>query len=112
MRSRTRLLLAGAMLMAGCTPQSPADDAISLRFPIAERELILDRVMGMDHDPTDYEGFEEIYCTNYDGESYPLCYDDHDGTDFDLIDGFETMEAGSATVVAGAAGEVLSLIHI
>lgn len=99
--------------LAACAPEGARNprtlrtaEPLRLRFPIAERERILDRVMGVDHDPTEYLGAEEIFCTNYAGDGFPYCYDSHDGSDFDLIDGFETMDAGSATIVAAAAGTV------
>ena len=109
------------LVLGGCDPlgepppglvplqAAPAGPGVLLRFPIAERTLILDRVMGVDHDPDEYEGVEQVHCINYAGDGYPYCYDGHDGSDFDLIDGFETMDAGSATVVAGAAGEVIAV---
>lgn len=40
---------------------------------------------------------------------FPYCYDDHDGTDFMLIDGFGMMDMGSADVVAAADGVVISV---
>jgi len=101
-------------LLLACAPDSEPNSArmrsarepFALRLPIAERALILDRVMGVDHDPAEYSGTESLFCTNYDGDGFPYCYDGHDGTDFDLVDGFETMDAGSATVVAASAGIV------
>ncbi|MFT4975945.1 MAG: hypothetical protein ACI8S6_001838 [Myxococcota bacterium] len=81
------------VLLSGCGPSLSPVDAVP--------------VMGMDHDPVDYEGSEQLYCTSCDGSGFPYCYDGHDGSDFDLIDGFETMDEGSATVVAAAAGTVV-----
>lgn len=105
--------------LAACAPEGDLDPQrlrapapLLLRFPIAERALILDRVMGIDHDPTEYQGVEDIFCTNYAGDGFPYCYDSHDGTDFDLIDGFATMDAGSATVVAAAPGTVERVVDI
>lgn len=81
-------------------------DPPRLRFPVVERELILDQVMGVDHDPAVYEGIDEYLCWNYQGEGWPYCYDEHRGSDFDLVGGFDTMDAGSALIVAAADGVV------
>lgn len=62
-------------------------------------------VIGFDHDPE--PGWSDADCTDYQGRSFPYCYDDHSGSDFILTDGFAAMDAGSAAVVAAAAGEVI-----
>jgi len=90
--------------------RSAEDPPILFRFPVAERDLIVDRVMGVDHDPTVYEGVDRAICTNYAGEGFPYCYDEHPGSDFDLAGGFDTMDAGSATVVAAGPGEVIEVV--
>lgn len=83
--------------------------ALEFRFPLVERELFAQTV-GVDHDPVEYEpgSLEAVICTNYDGRGFPWCYDSHDGTDYLLVGGFDTMDAGSATIVAAAAGVVVS----
>lgn len=118
-RSRISVLaLAG---LAACAPEpaptgmlvpmSMSGEPLLLTFPVAERERIETRwVMGMDHDPEEYEGIEDAICTAYDGSGYPSCYDEHEGTDFDLAGGFEAMDAGSATVIAAAAGIVEEVV--
>ena len=49
-----------------------------------------------------------VICTAYDGRPFPHCYDEHDGSDYMLEGGFETMDAGSATIVAAADGVVVA----
>lgn len=62
-------------------------------------------VIGFDHDTE--PGWSDADCTDYQGRSFPYCYDDHNGSDFILTDGFAAMDAGSAAVVAAAVGEVI-----
>lgn len=64
-------------------------------------------VIGFDHDPE--PGWSDADCTDYEGRSFPYCYDDHHGSDFILTDGFAAMDAGSAAVVAAAPGEVIDV---
>ncbi len=64
-------------------------------------------VIGFDHDPA--PGLAPIDCTSYDDQAFPFCYDQHDGTDFMLAGGFDTMDAGSSPVLAAAPGEVISV---
>ncbi len=101
----------------GCKPEiAPVGELVPmgfdtepllLDFPVEERELIETRwLMGFDHDPVEYSGIEDAICTAYDGSGYPSCYDSHDGTDFDLRGGFDTMDAGSAEVLAAVEGYV------
>lgn len=114
-------------LALGCAPPEagPPDDSSAavdtaapdelpraepqLRFPLVERELFAQTV-GVDHDPVEYEpeSIEAAICTNYDGRGFPWCYDSHDGSDYLLVGGFDTMDAGSATIVAAADGVVVS----
>lgn len=110
-----RGLLLPLFVLAACRTErlpAPLDPARSesllpaFSFPVVERDLLLPDVMGVDHDPADYDGAEEVYCINFEGQGYPYCYDDHDGSDYDLVDGFDTMDAGSARVVAAADGVV------
>lgn len=80
------------------------------RFPIAERDISLINphlIFGVDHD--DLSG-QRIRCLNYEGLPFPRCYDDHQGSDFLLINGFMTMDSGSATVVAALGGTVLAAV--
>ena len=93
--------------------------AVKFRFPVIDTErIVFDYVIGCDHDPEPGEytfeclpwcaGMAEYQaCTENPG--FPYCYDDHDGTDFMLIDGFAMMDMGSADVVAAADGTVISV---
>jgi murein DD-endopeptidase MepM/ murein hydrolase activator NlpD len=81
--------------------------ALAFRFPLADRALF-EQVVGVDHDPvvhTDTLG--QILCTSYDGRAFPWCYDEHDGSDYLLLGGFDTMDAGSTPIVAAADGVVV-----
>ena len=83
--------------------------ALQFRFPLLERELF-DQTVGVDHDPADYSGQgwdKELICTNYDGRNFPWCYDGHKGSDVLLVGGFDTMDAGSATILAACPGTVV-----
>lgn len=81
---------------------------LQFRFPLLERELF-EQTVGVDHDPTVYgEGAAAVQCTSYDGRAFPWCYDEHGGSDYLLVGGFDTMDAGSATIVAAADGVVIS----
>jgi len=93
--------------------------AVKFRFPVIDTErIVFDYVIGCDHDPDPGEytfqclswcdGMAEYPgCTEAGG--FPYCYDEHDGTDFMLIDGFAMMDMGSADVVAAADGTVISV---
>ncbi len=80
---------------------------LQFRWPLEERDLFTQTV-GVDHDPAVYEeaSMEAIICTSYDGRAFPWCYDEHQGSDYLLDGGFDAMDAGSATIVAAAAGTV------
>jgi len=104
-----------AMWWLACT--SPVEDldsdgvpraALQLALPLAEPEMFTDTV-GVDHDPAVYTGAERLICTAYDGRNFPACYDEHDGSDYLLDGGFDTMDAGSTSVIAAAAGVVVSV---
>ncbi len=82
--------------------------ALQLALPLAEPELISETV-GVDHDPAVYEGAEQLICTAYDGRHFPACYDEHEGSDYLLEGGFDTMDAGSTLVIAAADGVVVSV---
>ena len=86
-----------------------SDEAVvSFGFPLADRALI-DSVIGVDHDPEvhDENVASAAICYNHDDEPFPACYDEHDGTDYLLEGGFETMDAGSVEIVAAATGTVV-----
>ena len=77
------------------------------RLPIQHEDLDkLDHrfVFGVDHDPATGN---RILCEDYAGRIFPHCYDGHMGSDFILLGGFDTMDAGSASVVAAFGGIVI-----
>jgi hypothetical protein len=81
---------------------------VQFRFPLVETELFAPPI-GVDHDPAVHDGVEKALCTNYNGDPFPGCYDEHDGSDY-LLDGdWDQMDAGSATIVAAADGVVVHL---
>ena len=92
------------------TSDSTLRGALSFRFPLLERELFY-QTTGVDHDPAEYEpaSAEAVICTNYDGRAFPWCYDGHHGSDYLLFGAFDAMDAGSATIVAAAPGEVIEV---
>ena len=122
------MLIAGAALggatggaAAGCADKPPADSAppggvetaddtlrgaLQFALPLRERELF-ELVLGVDHDPEVHEGAEELICTNYAGQPWPWCYDEHDGSDYILEGSWEVMDAGSAHILAAADGVVV-----
>ncbi len=67
-------------------------------------------VLGVDHDPTVQEDtpLGRATCQDYVGRTFPHCYDQHDGTDYILLGGFDSMDAGSSPIVAAADGVVVS----
>jgi hypothetical protein len=82
---------------------------VRFAFPVDPRSAIAD-VVGVDHDPATGDGLAaRALCRNYRGDGFPACYDQHDGSDFLLRGGFAAMDAGSATVLAGADGEVVEV---
>ena len=88
-------------------PPPARGDPLQLRFPIAaeDRDLIVPSpVLHVDRDP---DGGSAVDCCNYANEGFPGCYGGHQGTDYLLADGFPTMDADSAVVVAGAGGRVV-----
>lgn len=93
----------------GPSPE-PLDPALKFAFPIhpEDRPLIHPTIVfGVDHDP---EMGNRVACLNYAEQPFPFCYDEHDGSDFILTDGFAEMDRGSARVVAAAAGEVYRVV--
>jgi hypothetical protein len=112
------------LCLTACTPQptidlepfgpvgaaQPADAGLRFGLPLAEPELIVSAAIGVDHDPESQDGLlGSALCTNYAGEAFPYCYDQHDGSDYLLVDGFDTMDAGSVDVLAAADGVVTSI---
>jgi hypothetical protein len=89
----------------------PAPDAHPrFRFGIADADrhkMMPNPVFHVDHDPETHPEARAT-CTNYAGQHFPFCYDDHSGSDFMLGGGFSTMDNGSAEVVAAAAGVVVT----
>jgi hypothetical protein len=111
-----RLIAACALLGVACSDPPDTGDtagdgvlrgALSFTIPLLERELFYTPVVGVDHDPEVHEGIYQAYCTDYMGRGFPHCYDEHDGSDFMLEGGFDTMDAGSATIIAAVAGTVV-----
>jgi murein DD-endopeptidase MepM/ murein hydrolase activator NlpD len=108
------------LLLLACTPDPqpvalvapPVEvprGALSFRWPLLDPAQFTQTV-GVDHDPTVYpEGIQGVYCTNYDGRTFPWCYDEHDGSDYLLAGGFDAMDAGSAVIVAAAPGVVVTV---
>lgn len=106
--------LAAIVLLLGCGApiEGPEPPSGPLRFalPTGQPELI-SGVIGVDHDPEvhDDSTLGGAVCANYDGDPFPACYDEHRGSDFLLEGGFDTMDAGSAEVLAAADGVVLEI---
>lgn len=111
------------LLLIACTGTPALDDSgtpdtgsdvqrgpIRFRWPLEERDLF-QQTIGVDHDPVDYDDatVDGLICTNYDGRAFPWCYDGHKGSDYLLEGGFDQMDNGSATIVAAAAGTVVSV---
>jgi hypothetical protein len=96
--------------VAMAPPEERVDEtprgALQFRLPLAQPELF-EQTVGVDHDPVEYsDGLESAQCVNYDGRGFPWCYDRHDGSDYLLDGGFDTMDAGSTDIVAAADGVV------
>jgi len=97
------------VLVVGVVACGDNIEPFALGFPVRERALI-DQLIGMDHDPVvQDEGLAKGICKNFRGLGFPTCYDEHRGSDFILAGGFETMDSGSATVVAAADGVVVGI---
>lgn len=103
-------------LLSGC-PDTKEDDAVKsdtaeplpegpYSFPLQTPDDFYQTV-GVDHDPTVYDGIQMGICRNYDGRAFPWCYDEHDGSDYMLDGAFETMDAGSSDIIAAADGVVV-----
>ena len=108
-----RLPLLLALVLTACLepePEPEADVELLFGFPVGEPELISGTVL-MDHDPEvhDDSTLGGAICTNFEGEGFPDCYDEHDGSDYLLDGGFDTMDSGSATIIAAADGVVVDI---
>ena len=111
------LLALSPLSLPGCqeaqtepdTGSSGVDVPFQLALPFASAEQLNPPVIGMDHDPEMHDGIFRLVCTGYHGEGFPYCYDEHDGSDFLLLGGFDAMDAGSLQVLAAAPGEVVSV---
>jgi hypothetical protein len=118
---RPSLMPCVLLLAAGCAGTEATDEGgstglapsepVRFGFPIADPGLIAGTVVGMDHDPEvhDENALSAVICTNFDGNTFPSCYDEHDGSDFLLADGFDAMDSGSSLVLAGADGVVVGV---
>ncbi len=96
------------LALAVLVPGRVAHAEVLFRFPAVDPEghLFTTRpIVHVDHDDQPTE--ERVQCIAYDGSGFPLCYNDHSGTDFLLLFGFATMDERDVQVVAGAAGEVV-----
>jgi len=100
--------VSGTACLDGRDAQGPsmAWPPVLFRLPLQDTALFTPPI-GVDHDPAVYDGVEQAICTNYNGDAFPGCYDEHDGSDY-LLDGdWEQMDAGSAAIVAAADGLVV-----
>jgi hypothetical protein len=93
------LLLAASSAWAQTRFRFPAEDPAGDYF-------LAKPMIGVDHDPT--PGAPRTQCVSFEGQPFPYCYNDHDGTDFMLRLGFSTMDNYEVKVVAAAAGEVIA----
>jgi hypothetical protein len=105
------------LLFAACGPSIESDEpedtdlphaALQFGFPLLERDRFRDRT-GVDHDATeqDDDAAGRVICKDYLDRGFPHCYDQHDGSDFLMVGGFDTMDAGSASILAAADGVVV-----
>jgi len=85
---------------------------VKFRFPLANAEGNYDKeyVFYFDRDPVVHEGIGTALCTNYNGDHFPNCYDEHRGTDYLLYGGFDEMDKATAFVYAAADGEVIKTV--
>ena len=86
------------------SPMALTERRLSLPIHPDDREHIhAGLVIGVDHGPRSDSPTE---CTNYSGRPFPGCYNGHEGTDFMVWGGFETIDRMDIRVVAAAAGVV------
>ena len=113
------------LLLAACAgsptqdPAPPAADTAQdtgdgvLRAPLSFPIPLLDperfsMTVGVDHDPVVQDaGIDQLFCADYLGRAFPHCYDEHDGSDFILQGGFNSMDEGSTPILAAAPGLVV-----
>ncbi len=113
--ARPRVAALGLLVLGGtgCTRDKDGDSPESqwppvlFAFPLLETSLFAPPI-GVDHDPAVYTGVERALCINYNGDPFPGCYDEHDGSDYLLEGDWEQMDAGSATIIAAADGVVIA----
>lgn len=107
------------LLLVACTADPATDSketaelvedvprgALQLRWPLPDPAQFY-QTTGVDHDPVVYEDLQKVVCLNYDGRTFPWCYDEHDGSDYLLDGSFDAMDAGSAPILAAADGVVV-----
>ena len=84
---------------------------VAFGFPLPERERFLAPTVHVDHDAVIQPdtALGRTQCTNYQGERFPHCYDEHDGSDYPLHGGFRTMDNGSTPIVAALSGTVIEI---
>jgi len=87
-------------------PDGYQDEPLLFRAPVEKLDDYSNIIIGVDHDPVDYD--LDAYCTNYAGDTWPWCYDQHDGTDFMLLGGFLEID-NEHWVVAVADGVVIKV---
>jgi murein DD-endopeptidase MepM/ murein hydrolase activator NlpD len=105
-----RVALVLSLTLAACGGDDVPRARVQFGFPVQQRELI-SQYIGVDHDPEMQQGgASSAICTSYDGRLFPWCYDGHEGSDYILDGGFDTMDNGSATVIAAADG-VVTEVH-
>ncbi len=100
-------------LTCGCSDSGESESQgdwppVLFRLPLVETELF-EPPLGVDHDPAVYDGVERAICINYNGDPFPGCYDEHQGSDYLLLGDWDQMDAGSAQIVAAADGVVVDV---
>jgi murein DD-endopeptidase MepM/ murein hydrolase activator NlpD len=91
--------------------QQVADPApLKLSAPFMTPHLFAPSAVGVDQRAT--PSSDTFTCTNsFFGPNFPNCYAGHRGTDFPLVGGFSTMDAGGGVfVVAAAPGKVVDTV--
>ena len=100
--------LAACVEVAESPSDAPAPARMGFAFPLPDRAAV-GQIIGFDHDPVAHPpGIASGICTDYQGRTFPNCYDEHTGTDYLLLGGFDRMDADSPPVVAAADGVVVS----
>ena len=121
-----RTVIFSALLFVACTGDKDKDTGTTealeenvhigdagqplFRTPLSNDNLFNIRI-GMDHDPEIHgSGVDSMNCTDYLGRGFPSCYDEHDGTDYVLVGGFDAMDSGSAEILSAAPGTVIDTV--